>query len=94
MAKTVRKEPRIGSVLVDNGHVSASELKSALRDQKETGSRLGELLLARGAVCRPELQRALAHQQGVQLEEEPGFGTGLRAALEQAHRRRRGSLAA
>ena len=36
-----------------------------------------------------ELDRAIAQQSGVVLDEEAGFGTGLRAALERWHGYRR-----
>jgi hypothetical protein len=40
-------------------------------------------------ICRPELDRAIAGQSGVDLAEEAGFGSGLRAAIERRHRLRR-----
>ena len=80
---------KIGALLVREGSVTASEVRSALRTQERTGKRLGDLLVARGVVSRPELTRVLARQQGVQLEHEAGFGSGLRAALERAHQVKR-----
>lgn len=80
---------KIGALLVREGSVTASEIRSALRAQERTGRRLGDVLVARGVVSRPELARVLARQQGVQLVEEPGFGSGLRAALERAHQSKR-----
>jgi hypothetical protein len=40
-------------------------------------------------ICRPELDRAIAGQTGLDLDEEAGFGSGLRAAIERRHRWRR-----
>jgi hypothetical protein len=80
---------KIGTLLVRAGSVTASEIRSALRAQERTGRRLGDVLVERGVVSRPELARVLARQQGVQLEHEPGFGTGLRAAMERAHQLKR-----
>jgi hypothetical protein len=40
-------------------------------------------------ICRPELDRAIAGQSEVDLDEEAGFGSGLRAAIERRHRWRR-----
>ena len=80
---------RIGALLVREGRVTAAEVRSALRAQERTSKRLGDVLVERGIVSRPELARSLARQQGVQLEHEPGFGTGLRAALERAHQVKR-----
>ena len=81
--------PLLGSVLVNQGVVERGELDAALLAQYETGKRLGELLVDRGVICRPELDRAIADQSGVDLDEEAGFGSGLRAAIEHRHRMRR-----
>jgi hypothetical protein len=83
---------KIGTLLVREGRITAEEVRSALRSQELTGKRLGDVLIERGIVSRPELARALARQQGVQLVEEPGFGSGLRAALERAHQAKRGTV--
>jgi len=40
-------------------------------------------------ICWPELDRAIAGQSGVDLDEEAGFGSGLRAAIGRRHRLRR-----
>lgn len=80
---------KIGNLLVQDGIATAAEVRSALRAQETSGQRLGAVLLERGIVTRLDLQRVLARQHGRELEQEGGFGTGLRAALEQAHRRRR-----
>lgn len=81
---------KIGALLIRDGRVTAAEVRSALRSQERTGKRLGDVLVERGVVSRPELARMLAHQQGGHLEHR-GFGTGLRAALEQAHQLKRGT---
>lgn len=80
----------LGSMLVEQGLLSQAELKQALKDQKQTGGKLGEILLAQGKVSRPLLDRFLANQGGVVLEEELGFGSGLRAMIEQRHLERSG----
>lgn len=81
--------PLLGAVLVEQGAVEGGVLDQALRAQKQTGERLGELLVRHGLICRPELDRAVAQQGGGQIEEESGFGTGLRAAIESRHGWRR-----
>ena len=81
--------PLLGTVLVIQGIVERDELNEALMDQAENGKQLGEILLDRGAICRPELDRAIAGQSGLDLDEELGFGSGLRAAIERRHRVRR-----
>ncbi len=82
-------QPLLGSVLVEQGAVEGAELDDALETQVLSGKRLGEILIDLGVVCRPELDRAVATQSGVHLDEEAGFGSGLRAAIERRHRVRR-----
>jgi hypothetical protein len=81
---------RLGELLVSEGILSAGELEEALAAQLETRPRkpLGELLLASGVVSPPLLVRLLARQCQLQLEEETGFGNGLRAAIERRHSER------
>lgn len=81
--------PMLGSVLVSQGAVKKGELDEALQTQVLSGKRLGEILVDLGLICRPELDRAVASQSGVELDEEAGYGTGLRAAIERRHRFRR-----
>jgi hypothetical protein len=81
--------PLLGSVLVTQGVVESGELDEALLDQAESGKQLGQILVDRGVICRPELDRAIAGQSGLDLDEEAGFGSGLRAAIERRHRWRR-----
>jgi hypothetical protein len=81
--------PLLGTVLVTQGIVERDELNEALMDQTQNGKQLGEILVDRGAICRPELDRAIAGQSGLDLDEEAGFGLGLRAAIERRHRLRR-----
>ncbi len=88
---TAASQPRrrIGSLLVQLGFVTNDEIEQALSVQVWNQKLLGELLVEKGLVSRPALTKALAEQQGVKLEEESGFGSGLRAAIEQRHRVRR-----
>jgi hypothetical protein len=81
--------PLLGKMLVERGAVKDGDVEVALRAQLESGERLGEILVERGLVCRPELERALAWQSGVELDEQRGFGTGLRAEIERRHGYRR-----
>lgn len=81
--------PMLGAVLVAHGAVDVGILDQALKAQEQTGERLGDFLVRLGLICRPELDRAVAQQAGTQLPEEAGFGSGLRAAIEQRHRWRR-----
>jgi hypothetical protein len=83
------ERPLLGTVLMAQGVVERDEINEALMDQVENGKRLGEILVDRGAICRPELERAIAGQSGLYLDEEAGYGSGLRAAIERQHRLRR-----
>jgi hypothetical protein len=85
MDQTCGDRRLLGTMLVEQGAVNDDDVEVALRTQLETGDRLGEILVQRGLVCRPELVRALALQSGVELDEQRGFGTGLPAAIERRH---------
>jgi hypothetical protein len=89
MYDTCGDRPLLGAVLVAQGAVDGGCLDQALKAQNQTGERLGEFLLRLGLICRPELDRAVAQQAGSQLQEETGFGSGLRAAIERRHGWRR-----
>jgi hypothetical protein len=89
MHETCGNRPLLGSVLVEQGIVEPDDVEEAVRAQATSGERLGELLVSLGLICRPELDRAIATQSGVELHEEAGFGSGLRAAIERRHRYRR-----
>ncbi len=80
---------KLGELLVSSGRLNAAELDTALRLQAHSGERLGEILLAHDLISRPGLGTALTEQQRGELTTESGFGTGLRAAMELSHRRRR-----
>ena len=81
---------RLGELLVGEGILSPDELAEALAAQKKTRPKkpLGEILLVSGVVSPPLLVRLLAQQCQLQLEEETGFGTGLRRAIERRHTER------
>jgi hypothetical protein len=92
MYDTCGERPKLGAVLVAQGALDNIGLDRGLTVQAKTGEQLGETLVGLGIICRPELDRAVAHQIGSELEEEMGFGSGLRAAIEQRHRYRRDFL--
>ena len=75
---------------MSEGILSPDELEDALTMQRETRPRtpLGELLLASDVVSPPLLVRLLAQQCRVRLEQDTGFGTGLRRAIRQRHSER------
>ena len=61
----------LGRLLVEEGLVDAADLDAALAEQQLTGRRLGEVLVARGAISGPELTRALTAQCGIDLTLTP-----------------------
>ncbi len=79
----------LGTVLVAERAVDESGVYRALREQIETRKPIGEILVRLGLICRPQLDRALAHQAGRELDERTGFGTGLRGEIERRHEIRR-----
>jgi hypothetical protein len=82
----------LGRLLVEKGLLSDEELELALAKQQLTGKRLGETIVECGFVSRPELSDALAAQYGIELKTETGFGTGLRAQIQQRHESDRGRV--
>ena len=52
----------IGAILVENGLITRDQLVRALELQKETGERLGEIVVAEFNVPRLELASVLAEQ--------------------------------
>ena len=52
----------IGEIFVERGLVTDNQLDEALEQQRETGGRLGEILVASGKLSRLELASALADQ--------------------------------
>ena len=54
------KKKRLGEILRERNHVSADELNKAIQDQQGKLVHLGELMLQRGIVSKPDLVSALA----------------------------------
>lgn len=83
---------RVGDILVEAGHLSADDLSVALDEQRASGRRLGELLVAQGAVSQKQLLHALALQFGhefVDLEEytvDPEVVQQIEKSLARRHR--------
>jgi len=82
----------LGCLLVEQELLTDRELELALAKQQVTGKRLGETIVECGFVSRPELSNALAAQYGIELTTETGFGTGLRARIQQRHESDRGRV--
>lgn len=54
--------PTLGSLLVRDGLLSEADLRSALAEQRNSGKRLGEILVERGNVTKTQVARLLAEQ--------------------------------
>ncbi len=61
----VTRLPLLGELMVERGLISADELRDALEIQRATRKRLGETLIAMGAVSRADMALVLAEQIGV-----------------------------
>ncbi len=75
----------LGALLVEQGSVKNGDIERALTAQLDTGKPIGETLVDLGLLCRPALERALAGQAGIELEEDDGLGWGLRERIERWH---------
>jgi hypothetical protein len=82
----IEMEMQVGELLMRDGVVTGEALAAALGCQSRGDRRpLGEILLETNAVSRPSLTRVLAQQRGVSLDEEAGYGSGLRRLIESRH---------
>ncbi len=55
----------LGQLLMEGGIIGETELKKALAVQKQTGQRLGEILVERSAITQEQLMQALQLQLGL-----------------------------
>jgi hypothetical protein len=70
----VHDRPRLGEYLVATGHLTPAQLQLALREQSSWGGRLGQNLVAQGAIDERTLATAIATQlylRFVDLERTP-----------------------
>jgi predicted transglutaminase-like cysteine proteinase len=58
-----KHKPLLGKLLIDRGVLSAGQLATALDEQKRSGTRIGDTLVALGLVSRRQLKLALAEQR-------------------------------
>ena len=63
------KKLRIGEVLIDMGMIDQGQLEHALRIQKETGQRLGKVLISEGLVSSTDIAKALARRLAIEYVE-------------------------
>ncbi len=81
---------RIGDMLVSNGEITEEQLKQALSDQKESGRKLGRILVERGYIEEDKFLGFLSEQFGIpfiDLREEP-FDPALVTLLPETYARR------
>ncbi|HEX6699777.1 MAG TPA: hypothetical protein VF101_03525 [Gaiellaceae bacterium] len=94
-AGRARARMRLGELLVAEGMLTEDELAGALAEQRKTRPKkpLGEILLRRELIPGAVLVRFLTKQCERELDEEGGFGSGLRRAIEDRHRAERATTA-
>ena len=63
------KKLRIGEVLIDMGMIDQGQLEHALRIQKETGQRLGKVLISENLVSSTDIAKALARRLTIEYVE-------------------------
>ncbi|MDR1376166.1 MAG: type II/IV secretion system protein [Synergistaceae bacterium] len=76
----MNKKKKIGAILVEMGRLTTTHLKDALRDQVDSSSLLGEILVAKGILKEREIAEALGFQFSlpvVDLEECLADPTGV-----------------
>jgi len=61
------KKLRIGEVLIDMGMIDQGQLDHALRIQKETGQRLGKVLISENLVSSTDIAKALARRLSIEF---------------------------
>lgn len=59
-------QKRLGDMLVDSGIISLDKLQSALEGQKQSGKRLGEVIIEMQLAMEDEVQEVLANQLGIE----------------------------
>ena len=62
MTATLHATDRLGDILLNEGLISADQLKAALAEQKQGGHRLGYLFVKLGMLEEVEITKALARQ--------------------------------
>ncbi len=65
MPETRLKAARLGEWLLEQGQLSAEQLKNALAEQKRTGRPLGKVLVENGYISDEQIARAIASQMGL-----------------------------
>src|SRR5712691_560340 len=74
----------LGTLLVDEGLLTAAQLELALVEQRRTGRLLGQIVVDRGYVTGLSLARMLSAQHGVELRPTSAPEPNASAAAEAA----------
>ncbi len=61
----VTRTKKIGQILIETGAITSEQLELALKEQKQTGEKLGQILQRLGICSEHEIARVLASQAGV-----------------------------
>ena len=65
MQNNLREKIRIGELLVENNILTAAQLDAAIKNQKESGQKLGDCLIRMGLVTEPEFLSFLSKQMNI-----------------------------
>ncbi len=63
----MRKRVLMGQILVEEGLLTEAQLQRALQQQKETGERLGRIILSLGLASQDDIANAIARQLGLEF---------------------------
>ena len=90
MAGPRKTKIRIGDILVGNGEITEEQLKTALAEQKESGRKLGRILVERGFIDEDRFLGFLSEQFGIPFVDlkEAHVDTDLVARLPETYARR------
>lgn len=79
------RRPFLGSILLQSRLLSPEQLDAALAEQRETGRRLGEILVERGWLFDQDLARSLARQHGLRYVDIRSVSVDPYAAVRLSH---------
>jgi hypothetical protein len=63
-------ETRIGNLLIENAGLKESDLETVLQAQKESGKKVGEILIEQKLIRPEDISKALALQLGLPFVED------------------------
>lgn len=74
-------QPRLGTLLVEHGLLTAAQLAQALVEQERTGAQLGQVVVRLGFTTAPAVAQAIATQRGGVAKTEFGMAVGFGTTL-------------